>query len=188
MRTLLSLTLALTGCGSFTVTTDVPEQLVESMHAAETPEARGVLALLNHPATTKLVLESDVGITARAARNIVEHRNGADGEAGTDDDDRFDTIEEVDDVPQVGDATLEAILAYARFQPQARSTSPMRSRSSSPSTSSVSGRSPGARGGSSSARSATPSTTTPRPRTGGRTTSAPRLCSGSRCETSSSAT
>ncbi len=84
-------------------------------HALEdgTPEADGVLAMLNHRAMTRDVLDDDVGLDSRAATNLVAHRNGADGVLGTADDDRFDTIAEADAVPYVGASALDKLLAYA---------------------------------------------------------------------------
>jgi hypothetical protein len=89
------------GAGSFRVITE------------GTPEAAGVLALLNDRSTTVNLLDIQVALDARAARAIVAHRNGGDGRFGTADDNRFDTIAEVDGVPRVGDATLQLILNYA---------------------------------------------------------------------------
>src|SRR5262245_37657172 len=51
------------------------------------PEAVGVLRLVNDPTETAESLRGGAGITSRVAGNIVKHRNGADGAAGTDDDD-----------------------------------------------------------------------------------------------------
>jgi len=54
-----------------------------------------------------------VGLTVRAAANIVAHRDGADASCGTPDDDPFDTVSELDGVPYVGTAALDALRAYA---------------------------------------------------------------------------
>jgi phosphatidylserine/phosphatidylglycerophosphate/cardiolipin synthase-like enzyme len=78
------------------------------------PEALGVLHLVNDAAETAATLKSGAGITSRAAGNIVKHRNGADGAAGTADDDKFDTLAELDAVPYIGPATLSALLELAR--------------------------------------------------------------------------
>jgi hypothetical protein len=77
------------------------------------PESIGVLAFLNSPTTTVTVLDDDVPLDRRAATKLVAHRDGADGVAGTADDDRFDTVREVDDVPYVGETALRALAAYA---------------------------------------------------------------------------
>src|SRR5512134_454151 len=63
------------------------------------PEAIGVLRLVNDPGESAASLKSGAGITSRAAGNIVKHRDGADGAAGTADDDKFDTLAELDAVP-----------------------------------------------------------------------------------------
>lgn len=78
-------------------------------------EALGVLDLLNDPATTEAVLDLDVALDIRAARSIIDYRDGKDGEAGTSDDRLFTDLESVDDRYYVGDAALEAILRYAVF-------------------------------------------------------------------------
>lgn len=78
------------------------------------PEAIGVLALVNDPSMTAAKLKSEAGITSRVSTNIVTHRNGTDGQFGTADDDKFDTLRELDAVPYVGPATLNALLEAAR--------------------------------------------------------------------------
>jgi hypothetical protein len=78
------------------------------------PEAVGVLALVNDPAMTAAKLKTDAHLTARVSGNIVKHRDGADGVAGTADDDSFGTLHELDAVPYVGPATLAALLDLAR--------------------------------------------------------------------------
>ena len=78
------------------------------------PEALGVLRLVNDAGETAATLKSGAGITSRVAGNIVKHRNGADGVAGTADDDRFDTLAELDAIPYVGPATLNALVERAR--------------------------------------------------------------------------
>ena len=78
------------------------------------PEALGVLALVNDAAMTAAKLKSEAGVTARVAGNIVKHRDGADGVAGTADDDTYTTLHELDAIPYVGPATLNALLELAR--------------------------------------------------------------------------
>ncbi len=75
-------------------------------------EARGVLLLVN-TASFEL-LHFGVPIYERPARNIVEHRAGADGVLGTEDDRLFETLEELDAVPYVGPVTFNRLLEYAR--------------------------------------------------------------------------
>ncbi len=78
-----------------------------------TPDARGVLGLVNDPATTLYVLDELVPLNRRAAENLIAHRDGPDGVRGTADDDPFDDVAEVDAVPQVGPAAMASLLAYA---------------------------------------------------------------------------
>lgn len=73
------------------------------------PTAQGVLALTNDPATTEAFLDEGLGLDSRAATRIVAHRQGPDGLDGTADDDRFDTVIELDEVGYVGEATLETL-------------------------------------------------------------------------------
>ena len=81
-----------------------------------TIEGWGVLRLLNDlEGTTFEFLDDVVALDRRSARNLIEHRNGPDGEPGTDDDDLFDTIAEVDAVRWVGEATLNKLLEFAEL-------------------------------------------------------------------------
>ncbi len=77
-------------------------------------EALGVLALVNDGTLTAAKLKTAAGITTRVSNNIVKHRNGADGSVGTTDDDPYDTLAELDAIPYVGPATLNALLEAAR--------------------------------------------------------------------------
>ncbi len=81
-----------------------------------TPEAYGVVGLVNDPKTDFHVLDELVPLDKRAARNLIAHRNGPDGVLGTADDDLFDNVTEVDDVKYVGPVALESLLAYAEAQ------------------------------------------------------------------------
>ena len=56
------------------------------------PEALGVLRLVNDANETAASLKSGAHLTTRVANNIFKHRCGADGVAGTADDDAFDTL------------------------------------------------------------------------------------------------
>ncbi|HET6584959.1 MAG TPA: phospholipase D-like domain-containing protein [Nannocystaceae bacterium] len=76
-------------------------------------EAQAVLALVNDPDVDFAELDDDAALNATAADRIFQHRDGADGEAGTSDDDPFDDLAELDAVPFVGNVALERLLAYA---------------------------------------------------------------------------
>jgi hypothetical protein len=76
------------------------------------PDALGVLAVVN--TLDKDALDDDVGLDARAASGIAKHRAAADAALGTADDDRFDTLAELDKVPYVGKTAFTKLLAYAR--------------------------------------------------------------------------
>ncbi len=73
-----------------------------SQIAEDTPEALGVLALVNEGSFE--VLDDEVGLDARAASNIVEHREIPDP---------FDDLAELDAIPYVGPVALQRLLSYA---------------------------------------------------------------------------
>lgn len=77
------------------------------------PEGIGFLALLNDKNTTLEILDDDVRLNARAAKNIIHHRDGYDRVAGTSDDNPFDSIDEVDGVSWVGPSAMQRILDFA---------------------------------------------------------------------------
>ncbi len=77
------------------------------------PEAVGVLAVLNASSTTLSVLEDDVPLNKRAATNLIAWRDGADGVRYTGDDRSFQLMQQVDDVPYVGPAAIGALVAFA---------------------------------------------------------------------------
>jgi len=81
-----------------------------------TAEAVGALNFLNDETTTFTVLDDEVPLNKLAAENLIAHRDGTDGIFGTEDDNLFDDLKEVLDVPQVGDKRLEKIVAYATSQ------------------------------------------------------------------------
>jgi|GEM_PF-3600283 DNA uptake protein ComE-like DNA-binding protein len=78
-----------------------------------TPEAAGVLALVNAPSTNLAILDHDVGLDRRAAENIITFRNGADGIAGNGDDLEFASIAQLDAIKWVGPSALNKLQAYA---------------------------------------------------------------------------
>lgn len=78
------------------------------------PEEAGLLAFVNDGSTTFAVLDDDVPLNARAARNIIARRDGADAAFGTSDDALFTSVGDLDSVGYVGPAALEALLAFAR--------------------------------------------------------------------------
>jgi len=80
-----------------------------------TPEAIGLLALANDPATTFEILDDDVGLDRRAAQSITDYRAGENGlyEGGTLDDGIFTEVALLDDRYYVGAAALTRLLDYA---------------------------------------------------------------------------
>lgn len=72
-----------------------------------------VLALVNDISVGVEELDIDGALNASAARNIIAHRDGVDKIAGTEDDDLFDDIAELDAVSRVGPSALADLLEYA---------------------------------------------------------------------------
>lgn len=75
-------------------------------------EIAGALAYVNQ--ATAASLRDDAGVSSTAASNITKHRAGADKKLGTADDDPFDTLKELDDVPYVGPKTFQHLVEYAK--------------------------------------------------------------------------
>jgi hypothetical protein len=78
-----------------------------------TPEAIGVLDLLNDPTTDITLLDKDAGLNVRSARNLMLHRNGWDGIIGTYDDNLYGDIEEVDSIRWVGPTAIAQLVDFA---------------------------------------------------------------------------
>src|SRR5262245_31485240 len=76
-----------------------------------TPRAAGVLAVANDLDEDQL--RDAVPLEARVAANIAAYRAGDDGEVGTEDDERFDSLAELDAVPFVVPLSFRALLEYA---------------------------------------------------------------------------
>jgi phosphatidylserine/phosphatidylglycerophosphate/cardiolipin synthase-like enzyme len=77
-------------------------------------EAKAILALVNMTSVNADELVREARITTSAAKNIIAHRDGADAQPGTDDDDVFDNLAELDAVRDVGPSTLAKLYDYAK--------------------------------------------------------------------------
>ncbi len=100
----------LAGCS-----TDADDGTTDDADLTEgTAEAKAVLALVNDPSVTAEELVREAKIADAIGKGIEKHRNGADGRAGTDDDDAFDSLREIDEVPGVGPAVLKRLFEYAK--------------------------------------------------------------------------
>lgn len=100
------------GCAGFEASDPMDsyaEATLDVDQVLDHPTAQGVLALVNDAAITDLFLDEGLGLDARAATRIIAHRQGPDGYDGTADDNRFDTIIELDEVGYVGEATLRTL-------------------------------------------------------------------------------
>lgn len=71
-----------------------------------------IVEFVNDAATTEPLLDVDVGLDARAAHNIIIHRDGVDGVYPSGDDNPYDSIAELDSVPYVGPSALEKLRDY----------------------------------------------------------------------------
>ena len=78
-----------------------------------TAEATALLVFLDHELTDIQVLEHSVGLDMRATHSLLKYRDGSDGERGTLDDNGFDTVWEVDNIPGVAESGLTAMVDYA---------------------------------------------------------------------------
>ena len=79
--------------------------------ALSSAEARAIVALVNDADAIRL---RDLGLSARAANNLANHRAAADRQLSTHDDDYFDDVREIDAVPYIGKTALVALTKYAR--------------------------------------------------------------------------
>ncbi|MEN9785272.1 MAG: hypothetical protein RLZZ299_536 [Pseudomonadota bacterium] len=75
-------------------------------------EVAAILDFLQDCDTTESVLDGQVGLDSDAAGEIVDVRDGPDGQCGTSDDVRFETLDDLDDIPQVGEQTIRAVHAH----------------------------------------------------------------------------
>lgn len=74
-------------------------------------DASPILRLVNQ--SSEDFLTERVGLDARAADNIVRYRIGDDEIPGTADDERIDSLEELDRIPYVGPRAFRSLVAYA---------------------------------------------------------------------------
>lgn len=97
-------------------TSSDPEQGQDVTLPETSPEASGILALLNDTGTDFTLLDETVGLDRRAAGNLIAHRDGADTLAATGDDDLFETLAEVDAIAFVGPAAVEALRSFVEHE------------------------------------------------------------------------
>lgn len=113
------LVLVLAGCGDIqeegitVVFDDEAAGTISHSLTDGSPDAVGLLAFLNDEETGFETLDIAARLDKRSALGLIHHRNGPDGQFGTWDDNRFDSIDEVDAVKWVGAKTILRLLAYA---------------------------------------------------------------------------
>ncbi|MAQ18015.1 MAG: hypothetical protein CMN30_24860 [Sandaracinus sp.] len=110
----ICLLVSLAACAVETPGADPAGDLTFPVVTEGSVEEAAVLAFVNDAATTVTVLDDEVPLDARAATNLVARRDGADGVWGTADDAPFVSIADLDSVPWVGSAAIDALLAHAR--------------------------------------------------------------------------
>ena len=109
----LFLLLSLAGLAACGPDASGPVGLYQALVVDGTPEAVGLLGFVNDESTTFEILDDEVPLDRRTARNLIDHRDGPDGIFGTFDDDPFDTVEEIDQIAYVGQTALERLVHYA---------------------------------------------------------------------------
>lgn len=110
------LTLLLLACASSDRQPNIVDDGSQMRIAEGTADAMGVLGFLNDSGTNLELLDDTVGLDKRAAKSLIEHRDGPDERFGTSDDSPYGSIAQVDAQYYVGDAAMEALLAYADAQ------------------------------------------------------------------------
>jgi len=105
--TTLAMVVSMAACGGLDVDSRGSQVVIEG-----SPEATGILRFLNGPDASFELLDIDVGLDVRAARNITDHVRGADGILGSADDDLLDTLAELDDIKYVGPSAIDKLYAY----------------------------------------------------------------------------
>ena len=78
-----------------------------------TVEGAAAVAFLNDAQTTVALLDDEVRLDRRSAHSLIGNRNGKDGVFGTEDDDLFDSVSEVDAAYWVGPSAISTLVAYA---------------------------------------------------------------------------
>lgn len=121
LRTLLplSLSFALVGCVADDGSPDpidargIVDGKADGTEVGEC-ELAAVIAHLNGGVSLSALLEA--GVHTAAAENLIAHRDGGDAEPGTEDDDLFDDIDEVDAVAYVGPIAMQQLVAIIAEQ------------------------------------------------------------------------
>lgn len=121
MRHLLAaiLLLSIFACGPMEEARPVDDELGTSQLGVSLSgaDAALLLAFVNYPGTSLGVLDNDVMLDTRAAKNIIARRNGADGRELTADDKPFTSIADLDGVSYVGDLAFARVLRFAKANP-----------------------------------------------------------------------
>lgn len=111
MRRLILAALVLPACANVATDTETDRLVISPV------EVSAVLDLVNDTQTDVQFLDIEVGLEARAAKNIISTRNGVDGVFPSADDHTFDSLEEIEGVKNVGASTMEHLRDYAIDHP-----------------------------------------------------------------------
>jgi DNA uptake protein ComE-like DNA-binding protein len=76
-------------------------------------DAARLLDFVNYPGTDLTVLDEQIGLDARAAKNIIAHRDGSDAVAPSGDDQLFASIADLDAVSYIGDSALAKLQSWS---------------------------------------------------------------------------
>ena len=128
LKLILALSLLATACVDEAADDPIDESFFDDESKADafgiqdgTPDALGVLKLANQ--ATRSTLQS-VGLTKQAIDQMLLRRDGADKASGTVDDNLFDTLRELDDVPYIGAGSFSRLLTFARANGYVTATPP----------------------------------------------------------------
>lgn len=111
MRRLILAALVLPACANVATDTETDRLVVSPV------EVTAMLDLVNDTESNVQFLDIEVGLEARAAKNIISTRNGVDGVFPSADDHTFDSLEEIEGVKNVGASTMERLRDYAIDHP-----------------------------------------------------------------------
>ena len=98
---------AVTACG------DSNQNIETEYLALDDVSTKAIIEFVNDSSITYELLDKDVALDKRAARNIIDYRYGPDQRPRTRDDRFFSNVEELDEIPYVGRTALANILSYA---------------------------------------------------------------------------
>ena len=107
VSTCISAFFAITACG------DSTHNIETEYLALDDVSTKAIIEFINDSSISFELLDKDVALDKRAARNIIDYRYGPDQRPQTRDDQYFSSVEELDEIPYVGQSAIASILYYA---------------------------------------------------------------------------